>query len=124
VRPLTALTKKDKPFEWTTECQNAFDTLKARFIEAPVLMMPDQDKPFYLETDASAFASGAVLMQKDDNGHLHPNGYLFRTFNETEQRYQIYDRELLALIRGLTEWKVYLDGAHHIVTVFIDHDNL
>ena len=63
-------------------------------------------------------------MQKDDNGHLHPNRYLSRTFNKTKQRYQIYDRELLALIRGLTEWKVYLEGAHHIVTVFINHDNL
>ena len=93
-------------------------------MEAPVLTMPDQDKPFYLETDASAFASGGVLMQKDENGHLHPCSYFSRTFTETEQRYQIYDRELLALICGLTEWKVYLEGARHTVTVYIDHDNL
>jgi hypothetical protein len=86
--------------------------------------MADQTKPFYLETDASAFASGAVLMQKDDNGLLHPCGYLSRTFSPTKQRYQIYDRELLALIRALVEWKVYLEGAPHSVTVFTDHDNL
>jgi hypothetical protein len=124
VRPLTSLTKKEKSFEWTPECEHAFKELKQRFVEAPVLTMPDQDQPFYLETDASAFASGGVLMQKDDNGHLHPCGYLSRTFNETEQRYQIYDRELLALIRALDEWKVYLEGARHTVTVYIDHDNL
>jgi transposase InsO family protein len=124
VRPLTALTKKDRPFEWTTECIQAFEELKKRFLEAPILMMPDQDQPFYLETDASGFASGAVLMQKDINGHLHSCGYLSRTFSETEQRYQIYDRELLALIRALEEWKVYLEGARHPVTVYTDHSNL
>jgi hypothetical protein len=86
--------------------------------------MADQTKLFYLETDASAFASGAVLMQKDDNGLLHPSGYLSRTFYPTEQRYQIYDRELLILIRALVEWRVYLEGAPHPVTVFMDHDNL
>jgi hypothetical protein len=103
VRPLTALTKKDRPFDWTSECEHAFQGLKKRFLEAPILTMPNQDEPFYLETDASAFASGAVLMQKDGNGHLHSCGYLSRTFSETEQRYQIYDRELLALIRALEE---------------------
>jgi hypothetical protein len=46
------------------------------------------------------------------------------TFSPTEQRYQIYDRELLALIRALVEWKVYLEGAPHSITVFMDHDNL
>jgi transposase InsO family protein len=124
VRPLTALTKKDRAFEWTPECEYAFQELKKRFLEAPILTMPDQDQPFYLETDASAFASGGVLMQKDDNGHLHSCGYLSRTFSETEQRYQIYDRELLALVRALEEWKVYLEGARHPVTVYTDHNNL
>src|SRR4029077_5412278 len=124
VKPLTALTKKETKFEWKTITEDAFQKLKKRFLEAPVLKMPDQEEPFYLETDASAFASGSVLMQKDENGHLHPCGYISRTFSPTEQRYQIYDRELLALIRALEEWKVYLEGAKHPVTVYTDHDNL
>ena len=66
--------------------------------------MPGPEEPFYLETDASAYASGIVLMQKDENGYLHPCRYLSRTFNPMEQRYQIYDRELLALIQALNEW--------------------
>src|SRR5260221_10308619 len=85
------LTKKDHHFEWTQECEDAFQQLKQRFLEAPILVMPDQDQPFYLETDASAFTSGGILMQKDLNRHLHPCGYISRTFNETKQRYQIYD---------------------------------
>jgi hypothetical protein len=52
-RPLNDLTKKDKKFEWTTECQEAFDTMKKRFMEEPVLLMPDQSKPFQIESDAS-----------------------------------------------------------------------
>ena len=76
VKPLTALTKKETKFKWTTITEDAFQKLKKRFLEAPVLKMPDQEEPFYLETDASAFASGSVLMQKDENGHLHPCGYI------------------------------------------------
>jgi len=124
VKPLTNLTKKGLAFEWTQQCEEAFKKLKQRFLEAPVLVMPNQDQPFFVETNASAFASGGVLMQKDLNGHLHPCGYLSQTFSQTEQNYQIYDRELLALIRALEEWKVYLEGAKHPVTIYVDHDNL
>jgi hypothetical protein len=67
-RPLNDLTKKDKKFEWTTECQEAFDTMKKRFTEEPVLLMPDQSKPFQIESDASKVATGAVLTQLDSNG--------------------------------------------------------
>jgi hypothetical protein len=63
-------------------------------------------------------------MQKDDNGLLHPCGYLSKTFSPTEQWYQIYNRELLTLIRALVEWRVYLKGAQHPITVYTDHDNL
>jgi hypothetical protein len=98
--------------------------LKKEFIKAPVLVMPNPDEPFYLETDALNYASGAVLMQKDDNGHLHPCGYLSKTFSETKQRYLIGDRELLALVRGLDDWRIYLEGAPHVITVYIDHQNL
>ena len=68
-KPLNDLTKKDKKFEWTIECQNAFDLLKKRFTEEPVLMMPDQSRPFQIESDASKVATGAVLTQLDSNGN-------------------------------------------------------
>jgi RNase H-like domain found in reverse transcriptase len=97
-RPLNNLTKKNKNFEWTTECQEAFDTMKNRFTEEPVLLMPDQSKPFQIESDASKVATGAVLTQLDSNGDQHPVAFLSKTFSETERKYEIYDRELLGII--------------------------
>lgn len=87
-------------------------------------MIPNKAKPFVLETDASEVASGAVLRQYDGNGDLKPCGYLSKSFTPTEQRYQIYDRELLAIIRALTTWRPYLLGSPHPVTVWCDHKNL
>ena len=93
-------------------------------MEAPVLYMPDQTKPFILETDASKHASGAVLRQQDSNGDWHPCGYLSKSFTETERNYDIGDRELLAVIRALEEWRHYLLGSPHEVILLSDHKNL
>ena len=60
-RPLNNMTKKDMLWEWTDSCQKAFDDLKAEFQKAPVLLMPDSSKPFVIESDASKWATGAVL---------------------------------------------------------------
>jgi len=89
--PLTALTKKDLTWNWTTECQDAFDMLKRKFQEAPILLMPDNKKPFILETDASKWASGGVLRQQDINGDWHPCRFISHTFNLAERNYEIYD---------------------------------
>jgi len=86
--------------------------------------MPDTTLPFTIETDASKYASGAVLLQLDTNGDIHPCRYLSKSFNETERNYEIYDRELLAIIRALTEWRHYLMGLSFPVTVRSDHKNL
>ena len=67
-QPLNDLLKKHNKFEWTQECQQAFDTLKRKFTEEPVLMMPDQSRPYQIEADASKYASGGVLTQTDLNG--------------------------------------------------------
>ena len=64
---LNNLTKKDHPWNWTGNCQQAFDNLKAAFIEAPILLMPDTTKPFVVESDALKWATGGVLWQQDDN---------------------------------------------------------
>ena len=115
-QPLNDLLWKDERFEWTPEQQDAFDTLKLRFTKSPVLLMLDSLKPFGLETDSSLFASGAVLWQQDSNGDWHPCAYLSKSFNDTEHNYNIWDRELLAVIRALTKWQHYLQGSLHTVT--------
>jgi hypothetical protein len=98
------LLKNNIEFEWTEECQKAFDTLKKRFMEEPVLMMPDQTRPFQIKSDASKHASGAVLTQTNSNGDRHPVVFMSQTFTDTEKRYEIYDRGLLGIIRALKEW--------------------
>ena len=116
--------EKDKKFEWTQECQTAFDTLKQRFTEEPVLMMPDQSRPFQIEADASKYTSGAVLTQLDSNGDRHLVAFLSKTFTETERNYEIYDRELLGIICALEEWRHYIQGSGHMTIVHSDHQNL
>jgi hypothetical protein len=103
-KPLNDLLRKDTPFEWTTERDTVFNDLKRRFTTKPILTIPDQTKPFFVEADASKYATGAVLMQKDSNGELHPCSFISQSFSSAERNYQIYDRELLGIIRALEEW--------------------
>jgi RNase H-like domain found in reverse transcriptase len=65
--------------------------------------MPDQSKPFQIESDASKVATGAVLTQLDSNSDRHPIAFLSKTFSETQKKYEIYDQELLGIIRALKE---------------------
>ena len=123
-KPLNDLLKKDQKFEWTDDCQRAFDELKKRFTEEPVLMMPDQTKPFQIETDASKYATGGVLTQLDSNGDRHPISFISKTLSPAERNYEIYDRELLAIIRALEEWRHYIQGSPHTTIVLSDHKNL
>ena len=60
-RPLNDPTKKTKTFEWSQECQEAFEELKKKFQEKPIHIIPNPPKPFYVESDASKWATGAVL---------------------------------------------------------------
>lgn len=121
---LTKLTKKTVPFQWDAECQRAFDTLKEKFLEEPVLIMPDPMKLFILETDASDWAVGTVLRQRGSDGELHPCGYISHRLSDTEQRYQVYDRELLAIKKAFETWKHLLKGSLHMIIVHCDHKNL
>ena len=124
VVPLTALTRKNHPWMWGPDQQTAFATLLSCFQTAPVLHLPDVHCPFVIMTDTSLLASGGVLMQKDDNGDLHPCVYLSQTFTPAEQNYNIYDWELLAVIHALDHWCHYLQGTSHPVTLLTNHKNL
>ena len=109
---------------WGPDQQTAFATLLSCFQTTPVLCLPEVHKPFIVMTDASLLASGGVLMQKDDNGDLHPCAYLSQMFTPAEQNYNIYNRELLAIFHALDHWHHYLQGMPHPGTLLTDHKNL
>ena len=75
-------------------------------------------------TDASLLAAGAILLQNDANQDLHPCAYFSRTFTPAQRNYDIYDQELLAVILALEEWRQYLQGTQHPITIITDHKNL
>ena len=87
-------------------------------------MMPDQSQPFQIETDASKYATGAVLTQLDSNGGRHPVSFISKTFSSAERNYEIYDQELLVIIRALEEWRHYIQGSPHTTVILSDHKNL
>lgn len=122
--PLFRLTRKDTKFDWTEECEKSFNDLKDLLTSAPVLLLPDPEKQFILETDASHYALGCVLSQYDSQHKLHPVSYYSRSFTKPERNYSITDKELLAIISGLEEWKHLLIGAKEPVKIYTDHRNL
>uniref|UniRef100_A0A0W0G3W2 Reverse transcriptase domain-containing protein n=1 Tax=Moniliophthora roreri TaxID=221103 RepID=A0A0W0G3W2_MONRR len=83
-RPLHELTKKDTKFEWTKIQDIAFNVLKTKFLQQLILQMPDDEKPFIIEADASKWATGAILKQQGSDGELHPCGYISHAFTATE----------------------------------------
>ncbi|ESK81074.1 pro-pol protein, partial [Moniliophthora roreri MCA 2997] len=123
-KPLYDLTKKGVPFEWTADCDRAFNTLKQCFQQEPVLRLPDPARAFVVETDALKWATGGVLRQEGPDGELHPCGYISHAFDATERNYEIYDRELFAIVRALQTWRHYLMEGPHPVTILCDHKNL
>lgn len=119
---LTEMTKKSKPFQWTDQEQRAFDALKRAMTETPVLVVPKPELPFYITTDASEFALGAVLSQDHGKGR-QPVAYISRKLSPAEINYPIHEKELLAIVWALNEWRYYLDG-RKITTVETDHQSL
>jgi hypothetical protein len=96
----------------------------ARQNVTPVLMQPDQKKQFEIEVDASNYAIGAVLMQKGEKDILHPVAFFSKTMNDAQRNYNVYNRELLALVETFRHWRHYLHSAAHKVKVHTDHANL
>jgi len=124
-KPLSDLTKKDSTWTWGKEQQNTFEVLKKAFTTAQVLRIPNDEDPFKLSTDASDFATGAVLSQKDMQTNLwHPVAFFSKSLNVHERNYEIYDKELLVVIQGLEEYRHHLEGYPYKVEIWLDHQNL
>ena len=124
-RPLFNLTKKDVKWSWGAEEQKAFDGIKMAVTSAPILRFPDDDEPFHIEADSSDFATGAVLSQRSkEDGNYHPVAYYSKSLTAVERNYEIHDKEMLAIIRALEEWRHFLEGARQRFDIWTDHKNL
>ena len=108
---------------WTTEQQEAFDEIKRKITSSPVIAIPTDDDPFRVQTDASQFAIGAELSQLQ-NGVWRPIAFLSKSLSPAEKNYEIYDRELLAVISAFDEWRHFLKGARHRFEIHTNHKNL
>ena len=119
--PLSDLTKKSLPdkIQWNDDCERAFVTLKRALCQSPVLINPNFDKPFVLQTDASDRGIGAVLSQQDDDGNDLPVAYFSRKLLPREVRYSTVEKECLAIKLGIETFKVYLLGRQF--TIQTDH---
>ena len=123
-KPLNALMQKGKKWTWGETEESAFSTLKRATTSTPVLTFPSDTGHFWLECDASNFATGAILSQVQDNGWYHPVGYMSKGFSNVERNYQIHDKELLAIIQALKEWRHFLEGTLSSFEILTNHRNL
>ena len=115
--PLHQLTNKDTKFQWSEECQQAFSTLITRLSSDPILRCPDFSQPFTLYTDASDTGLGAVLQQGDS-----VIAYLSRALKAAEKHYSVIEKECLALVYAVHQFKHYLLGRPFVV--YTDHNPL
>ncbi|CAI7927199.1 unnamed protein product, partial [Closterium sp. NIES-54] len=119
--PLTNLLKRNTPFKWEDVHQQDMEQLKTALTSAPVLILPDPEKDYVIEADASDQAVGAVLMQDQGKG-LQSIAYLSKKLYEVELNYPIHEKEALAIIMAFKTWQCYLEGRK--TTVYTDHCNL
>jgi transposase InsO family protein len=130
-RPLLDLTKKTTPWTWGDDQKMAFELLKTLMCWKPVLAQPNYSKPFIVHMDTSAYGVGAILLQEGDtpphNPHknfLHPIAYYSASFIAAEQNYDIYEQELLAVVKAFKHWRSHLGWTKFLIMVVTDHANL
>ncbi|RVW21743.1 Retrovirus-related Pol polyprotein from transposon 17.6 [Vitis vinifera] len=119
-KPLCELLAKDAKFIWDERCQNSFDQLK-QFLKAPIVRAPNWQLPFEVMCDASDFAIGVVLGQRED-GKPYVIYYASKTLNEAQRNYTTTEKELLVVVFALDKFRAYLVGS--FIIVFTDHSAL
>jgi hypothetical protein len=112
--PLTNLTRKASAWNWTGRCQDAFELLKQKLVEAPLLRTPNKRLPYEVVMDASDLGLSAVLLQEG-----HHVAFESRKLNSAELNYNVTEKEMLAVVHALHVWRCYLEGADFIV--YTDH---
>jgi len=124
-QPLFDLTRSKQVWTWSGKEQTVFEDLKMAVTTAPVLVSPQDSEPFRVEADSSDFTTGAVLSQQSTtDGKWHPVVFYSKSLSSVEWNYEIHNKEMLAIIRALEEWRHFLEGATHPVEIWTDHKNL
>ena len=116
------LTRKNVPWQWTSEQQHSFDALKQSLISAKVMAYYDPSAETHLIVDGSPCGVAAIMNQKQPNGDIRPVAYASRTVTPTERRYSQTEREALSVLFGIQRFSVYLYGMQF--TVYSDHKAL
>nr|GEY55458.1 DNA-directed DNA polymerase [Tanacetum cinerariifolium] len=120
-RPMTHLLEKETPFVFSKECVDAFNTLKKKLTEAPILIVPDWNLPFELMCDARDYAIGVVLGQRKSK-KFQPIHYASKTMTEAQIHYTTTKKEMLAVVYAFEKFQPYLVLSKSIV--YIDHSAL
>jgi len=119
------LTRNDSGWHWGEAKRTAFARLKGSVTSTPVLISPNPTKPFHIEANSSDFATGAVLSQiSSEDKKWHPVAFLSKSLSPVERNYKIHDKEMLAIIQALQEWRHFIEGAEHQCEIWTDHKNL
>ena len=118
VAALTQLLRKEEPFVWGDDQETSFLDLKNCLVEAPVLRVAEEDRPFVVHTDASDIAFGGVLMQNFGMG-LQPIAFMSKKLTKEQMNWPAHDKELFAIVQALKEWKHLLQSEE--VTVYTDN---
>ena len=125
VKPLVRLTRKEIPFLFDQGCRTAFEELKKRLTTAPVLGHYDPLRQSMLELDASDGVVAGILSQLDETDQQwHPIAYFSKTMNPAEYNYEIHDKEMLAIVRALEQWRAELEGLPSQIQILSDHKAL
>ncbi|KAG5733977.1 hypothetical protein E4T56_gene6789 [Termitomyces sp. T112] len=117
--------KEDTPWDWDSKCQSVFLLLKKAFTSALVLRHFDPSLPIVLECDTSNYAITRILSQSNLGGKdLCPIAFYTQSMILAELNYNIYDKELLAIVKAFCQWQAYLKGSPHHIQVYSNHNNL
>jgi hypothetical protein len=119
--PLACLTRKNWKWDFNTECQESFQNLKNALISAPVLQLYDPYAETRVETDSSDFVSAGALTQRGKDNEWHPVAYYSKILEDRESNYPIQDKEILAIINALKQWRGELTGLQSKFLVITDH---
>ncbi|KAF8761609.1 hypothetical protein RHS01_00745 [Rhizoctonia solani] len=104
------LTKKETPWSWGNLEEVAFQELKSLVTQSPVLIHSNPNLPYYLETDALGVAMGAILSQQGPDNRLTPHRLHVEILSGAKANYDTHDKELLAIIKALEEWRIFLEA--------------